>query len=164
MRVENNGAVAGMFDALRGTDVWNATLGPSQSFGSSDLTVVYQRYANPCVTDQGFALYAQRIGPAGVLLGDAALVGRPGEYDGWAESAAFATSASLLLLREGSWRSTLSVGSVKPQGKEFGVATQIAVDPTLKFRSVNLVRRGTDAIAAWLAPPRPGIRLARLTY
>jgi hypothetical protein len=165
-RVEPDGTMTGMFDALRGTDVRSATLGPSQAFGSSDMTVVYQRYADPCVTDQGLAIYAQRISHVGIPLADAVLVGRPGQYDGWAESSAFtnASGASLLLLREGSWHSTLNVGWVKPQGKEFGVASQIAVDPTLPFRSLSLVRRGNDAIAAWLAPPRPGIRIARLTY
>ena len=52
MRVETDGTVTANDDALRGTDVWNATLGPSQAFGSSALTVVYQRYADPCVTNQ----------------------------------------------------------------------------------------------------------------
>ena len=171
-RVETDGTLTGSYDALRGTDVWNATLGPSQAFGSSDLTVVYQRYADPCVTDQGFAVYAQRIGSTGVPLGEAVLVGRPGQYDGWAESSAFANAngSSLLLLREGSWHSTLGVGWIKPQGKEFGVASQLAVDPTLALPVVEpgparkRRDRGLARASAVRDPDRPAdVLTARLS-
>jgi hypothetical protein len=164
-QIATDGSLSGIGDALLGTEVSNATLGPSQARGSSDLTVVYQRLADPCVTDQGLALYAQRIGFTGVPLGSPVLVGRSGQYDGWAESAAFGINdASMLLLRETSWHNTLGYGWLKPQGTEFGVSAQIAVDPSSTFRSLHLVRRGDEAVAAWLAPPHPGIRMARLKY
>jgi hypothetical protein len=161
--VGTDGVVGGAVDALSGVDVKTATLGPPQVFGANDLTVVYQRYADACMTDQGPSIYAQRIGSTGAPLGDAVLVGRPGQYDGWVQSAAFTNDGSVLLLRETGSRNTLGIGWVKPGGKEFGVASQIAVDPALSFRSLNVARRGTETVAAWLAPPRPGIRIARLT-
>jgi hypothetical protein len=164
-RVGTDGILSGVTDALLGTDVWNATLGPSQARGSSDLTVVYQRFANPCVTDQGLSIYAQRIGYTGVPLADAVLVGRPGEFDGWAETTAFTqTDSSMLLLRAASGQAALSYGWIKAQGKEFGTASRIALDSSASFRSLNLVRCGNEAIAAWLVSPRPGIRMARVKY
>jgi len=88
-------------------------------------------------------------------------MGRPAQYSDWVVPATTTNGHSQILLQSGDGHA-LEVGWIKGGGKEAGVSSRIAIDPSLFFESLRFVRRGTDGVAAWLAPSRPGIRLARV--
>jgi hypothetical protein len=159
LRIAPDGTMTGMANALPGVEVMNPKLGPLQIFGSDEVTVIYKRFADACATNPG--LYAQRIGATGAALADPVVMGRPAQYSDWVVPATTTNGHSQILLQSGDGHS-LEVGLIKGGGKEAGISSRIAIDPSLFFESLRFVRRGTDGVAAWLAPSRPGIRLARV--
>ena len=159
LRIATDGTMTGVAAALPGVEVINPTLGPPQVLGGDEVTVVYQHFADACATNSG--LYAQRLGATGVALADSGPAGTSGAVLRLGGVDHHDERLLTDLLEAGDGHS-LEVGWIKGGGKEAGVRSRIAIDPSAFFESLSFVRRGPEGVAAWLVPSRPGIRLARV--
>jgi hypothetical protein len=145
-RIATDGTLASTFDVLPGLTFEHVQLVP----GADDLRIVYS---------DGERAFWRKLGPTGAPLSAPVAIGSGYDFGGDARAIGFGADTVALLIGVNS-ANTLSITHIGPDGQIVRSPEKIAIGLGGGIGWHDIVRRGPDAVAAWLANG-PGIRVAR---
>lgn len=153
LRVASDGTMSKVADILKDEFV----AAPGFAAGAGDIRLIYGGNL-PVQNGYGLAMLLRRIGSTGELLSGPSTLGLYPTYFGRAPAVAFGDDTVVLL--SGNEQELLTLVRADTAGK---IATRqdVAAAPTYPLVMYDLVRRGPDAVVAWMNAGGP-LMLARV--
>jgi hypothetical protein len=152
LRVAADGTISRVADILNG----EFSFGPTFAAGADDTRLIYGGVAPGGSGD--LAVMLRRLGSGGELLSSPSTLGGFPMYGGRAPAVAFGVDTVVLLT--GNQYELLTVARVDAGGNVVG-RQDVASAPGYDFLTYDIVRRGPDAVVAWMKPGSP-LMLARV--
>jgi hypothetical protein len=153
MRVAADGTLSKVADILK--DEFSIT--PGFAAGAADIRLIYDGVP-PGQSSYNLSVMLRRLGPMGQLLSGPITLGRSPTYYGRAPAVAFGDDTVVLL--NGNEQELLTIVRVDAAGK-IAARQDVAAAPAYPLVTYDVVRRGPDAVVAWMRPGGP-LMLARV--
>jgi hypothetical protein len=153
LRVAADGAISKVADILKD----EFSFAPTFAAGANDMRLTYGGVP-PGEPSYSLAVMLRRFGSAGELLSSAGTLGRYPTYFGRAPAVAFGDDTVVLL--KGNELELLTIVRANAAGN-ITASQDVATAPSYAFLTYDVVRRGPDAVVAWMKPGGP-LMLARV--